>query len=124
MEGFLGFYIKATGQGINEFVVIDEENSHFFQIRDIRRIKLFFWCTASSKSRWENYIGWGWANGCWTFIQRLQACNILDNFYAKSVILEGELYSAEIQAVVSNNYGKLQFGFNNFRNILKKTRQR
>ena len=50
--------------------------------------------------------------------KRLQASNILDNFYAKSVILEGELSLAEMQAVVGNNYGKLQFAFNNFRIIL------
>ena len=51
--------------------------------------------------------------------QRLQASKFIDNFYAKSVILEGELSSAEIQADVGNNYGKLQFGFDNFR-IIKK----
>ena len=51
-------------------------------------------------------------------IQRLQSSNILDNFYAKSVILEGELSSAEIQAAVGNNYGKVQFAFNNFQTIL------
>ena len=32
---------------------------------------------------------------------------------AKSVILKGELSSAEMQATVGNNYGKLQFAFNN-----------
>ena len=57
-----------------------------------------------------------------TPIQRLQASNILDIFYAKSVILEGELSSAEVQAAVGNNYGKLQFGFNNFRIILPITK--
>ena len=40
-----------------------------------------------------------------------------------SVILEGELSSAEIQAAFGNNYGKLQPAFNNFQNILKKTYQ-
>ena len=49
--------------------------------------------------------------------QRLQASNILDNVYEKSVILGGELSSAEMQASVGNNYGKPQFEFNNFRNI-------
>ena len=39
--------------------------------------------------------------------QRLQASNILDNVYAKFVILEGDLSSAEIQAAVGNNYGNL-----------------
>ena len=55
--------------------------------------------------------------------RRLQASNVLVNVYAKSVILEGELSSAEIQAVVGKNYGKLQFPFNNFRNNFKKTYQ-
>ena len=55
-----------------------------------------------------------------TIIQSLQASNILDNFYAKSVIQEGELSSAEMQAAVRNKYGKLQFAFNNFQIILKK----
>ena len=53
--------------------------------------------------------------------QSLQANNILDNVYARSVILKGELSSAEMQAAVGNNYGKLQFAFNNFWNVLKKT---
>ena len=55
-----------------------------------------------------------------TPIQALQARCILDNFYPKSVILEGELSSAKMQAVVGNNYEKIQFALNNFRNILKK----
>ena len=55
-----------------------------------------------------------------TTSQRLQASNILNNVYAKSVILEKELYLAKMQAAVSNNYRKLQFAFNKFRNILKK----
>ena len=52
-----------------------------------------------------------------TVSQRLQASNILENVYATSVILEGELSSVEMQAAVSNSYGKLQSGFNNFQNI-------
>ena len=39
--------------------------------------------------------------------KRSQTSNILDDFYAKSVILGRELSSAEIQAVVGNDYGKL-----------------
>ena len=59
-----------------------------------------------------------------TYIQRLQGSNILDNVYAKSVILEGELFSAEMQAAAGkNNSKKLQSAFNNFQNILKKTCQ-
>ena len=55
-----------------------------------------------------------------TYIQRLQGSNILDNVYAKSVILEGELFSAEMQAAAGkNNSKKLQSAFNNFQNILK-----
>ena len=50
-----------------------------------------------------------------TTTQRLKTSNILDNIYAKSVILEGELSSAEIQAVVFNKYGKIQSAFVNFR---------
>ena len=49
-----------------------------------------------------------------TISQRLQASNILDNVYANSVILEGGLISAEIEAALGNNYGKLQSAFNNF----------
>ena len=67
-----------------------------------------------------------WVKGykAWSLkLQRLQASNILDNFYAKYVILQGELSSAEIQAAVGKNYGKLQFPFNNFRNNFKKTYQ-
>ena len=52
-----------------------------------------------------------------TTSQRLHASNILNNVWAKSVILEGELFSAEIQDAVGNNYGKLQFAFNNFQII-------
>ena len=48
--------------------------------------------------------------------QKLHDSNIVDNVYVTSVILEGELSSAD----VGNNYGKLQFAFNNFQNILKK----
>ena len=58
-----------------------------------------------------------------TTSQKLQASNILNNVYAKCVMLEGKLSSAEMQAAVSNNYGKLQFAFINFQNILKKTCQ-
>ena len=43
-----------------------------------------------------------------TISQKLQASKTLDNVYTKSVILERELSSAEMQAVVSNNYGKIQ----------------
>ena len=50
--------------------------------------------------------------------ERLQASNILDNVYTTYVILEGES-SAEMQASVGNNYGKLQFALNNFQNIPK-----
>ena len=52
--------------------------------------------------------------------ERLQASNILDNVFGRSVILEGELSSAEMQADVGNNYGNLQFAFNNFQSIMKK----
>ena len=52
--------------------------------------------------------------------QRLQASNILDKVYATSFILEGEFSSAEMQAAVGNNYGKLQSAFNNFQNVLNK----
>ena len=52
--------------------------------------------------------------------QMLQASNILYNVYAKSAILKGELPSAEMQAAVGNNHGKIHCAFNNFRNILKK----
>ena len=55
-----------------------------------------------------------------TTSQRLQAINILNNAYAESIILEGELSSAEMQAAVGKNYGKLLFTFDNFRNMLKK----
>ena len=55
-----------------------------------------------------------------TNCQRLQDRNTLNNVYAKSVILEGELSSSEMQAIIGNNYGKLQFAFNSFRHILKK----
>ena len=36
--------------------------------------------------------------------QRLQARSVLDDFYTKSVILGGALFSAEMQDVVGNNY--------------------
>ena len=50
----------------------------------------------------------------YTTSQRLQASNILYNVYAKYVILEEELSSAEMQAAVGNKYGKLKFFFTNF----------
>ena len=43
--------------------------------------------------------------------QTLQAGKTLDNFYAKSVILEGDFSSAEMQAAVSNKYGKIKSTF-------------
>ena len=55
-----------------------------------------------------------------TTSERLQASNTLHNVYAKSVVPEGELSSAELQAAVFKNYGKLQFATNNFQNIIKK----
>ena len=58
-----------------------------------------------------------------TTSERLQASNIIDNVCAKSVILEGDMSSAEVQAAVGNNYRKLQISFNNFQNIIKKTFQ-
>ena len=54
-----------------------------------------------------------------TIIETLQASKTLDNVYAKSLILDGELSSAEMQAAVFNNYGKIQSAFINFRNIKK-----
>ena len=53
-----------------------------------------------------------------TTSQRLQASNNLNNFCTISVKMEEELSSAEMQAAVRNNYGKLQFAFNNFKTIL------
>ena len=50
----------------------------------------------------------------------LHPSNILNKVYAKSVIMEGELSSTEIQAAVSNNCEKLQYAFNNFQNIMTK----
>ena len=58
-----------------------------------------------------------------TTTQIFQASNIVDNFYSKSVILERELSLAGVQAAVGNNYGNLQFAFNNFQIILNKTCQ-
>ena len=55
-----------------------------------------------------------------TINQTLQASKPLENVYAKSVILERELTLAKMQAAISNNYGKIQPAFINFRNILKK----
>ena len=49
-----------------------------------------------------------------TTSERLETSNILDNSYATSVILEGELCSTKMRAAVGNSYGKLQFAFNNF----------
>ena len=51
-----------------------------------------------------------------TIIQTLQASKTLDNVYAKPVILEEKLSSAEMQAAVSNNCGKIQSAFVNIRN--------
>ena len=51
----------------------------------------------------------------------LQATNISDNIYTKSVILEGELWSAETQVAPGSNYGKLQTAFLNFQNTYKRT---
>ena len=49
--------------------------------------------------------------------QSLQATNIIDNIYTKSVRLEGELSSAETQTGSGNNYEKLQLAFLKFNNI-------
>ena len=49
-----------------------------------------------------------------TASQRLQTSNILDSVYVQSVILERQLFSAEIQAAVGNNCGKLLSAFNSF----------
>ena len=54
-----------------------------------------------------------------TIIQILQASNILDKVYAKSVILEGKLSSAYMQAAVGNNYENIKSAYVNFRNFLK-----
>ena len=54
-----------------------------------------------------------------TTSQRLQTSNTLDNFYAKFVVLEGELSSADMQAAVGNNVGNVHFAFHNFRIFLK-----
>ena len=51
-----------------------------------------------------------------TTSHRLQGSNILDNVYANSVILKGELSSTEIPAVVGNNEGKL-ITSNNFQKV-------
>ena len=49
-----------------------------------------------------------------TISERLEASNIIDNVHATSVILEGELSSAEMRAAVGNIYENLQSTFNNF----------
>ena len=53
--------------------------------------------------------------------QTLQASKTLDNVYVMYVSLKGESSSAEMQAAISNIYGKKQPAFVNFRNILKNT---
>ena len=55
-----------------------------------------------------------------TTSQRLQTSNIPNIVYTTSVILKGELSSAEMQAAVCNNYGKIQSTLNNFQMILEK----
>ena len=40
---------------------------------------------------------------------------IFDNVYTTYVILEKQLFSAEIQAAVGNNYAEMQSAFNNFK---------
>ena len=48
-----------------------------------------------------------------TTSQRLQTSDILNNVYATSVILEGLLSLAEMQADgIGNNYGKLMENYN------------
>ena len=54
-----------------------------------------------------------------TTSQRLQDRNTLNN----SVIIKGELSSAQIKYTGGNNYEKLEFAFNNFRNIMQNTFQ-
>ena len=55
-----------------------------------------------------------------TISQTLQGNKILESVYAKTVSLEGELSSAEMQAAVFNNYGKIQSGFVNIEIFWKK----
>ena len=55
--------------------------------------------------------------------KRIHANYILNNVYAKTVILEGELSSVEIEATVVKNHGRQQSYFNNFRNIKKTCQQ-
>ena len=50
-----------------------------------------------------------------TISQTIQTSKTIDNVYAKSVILEVELFAAEMQVAVSNIYGKIQCPFVNFR---------
>ena len=51
--------------------------------------------------------------------QTLQTSKTVDNVYAKSVILEGELSSTEMQAGVSGKYGKILSDFVTFQIFLK-----
>ena len=55
--------------------------------------------------------------------QNSQASNLVD-VYTTSLILEGELSSAEMQAVISNKVGMLQSALNNSQNILKSCYQK
>ena len=45
----------------------------------------------------------------------LQASSTFDNIYTKSVILKGELFSAETQVGAYNNYGKLRSASKKFK---------
>ena len=117
---FKNINITATEQDIDEFVTIDDESSHVFQEEILEEANRFFeeQQTVNEDENITSDEDEPVAVGITS--QRLQASNILDDFYAKSVIMGGELSSAEMQAAVGNNYGKLQSAFDNFQKMLKK----
>ena len=49
--------------------------------------------------------------------------SILNDVLTKSLVLEGKVHSAEMKAVVGNNYENLYLAFDNFQKILKTTYQ-
>ena len=85
---FKNFDITATEQDIDEFVAIDDGTSHVFQDEILGEANLLLFEEHQSVNKDEN-------------MKRLQASNILDNIYRKSITLEGELFSTEMQAAIS-----------------------
>ena len=106
---FKNFSINATHQHYSEYVGIENIMSQMFEKQTLQETNPFFFRSTASSVRMNGQTDVS------SNFQILQTTNTFDNVYTKSVTVEGELYTAEMQVAASkNNNEEIELSPNNF----------